>query len=94
VLSILARRQRYAGVLARIEQPVLLLHGDADRLIPIRAARAAAAANPGWRFEVAPGVGHIPQLEVPGWVAEHVLDWRAGIDADDRVGRHTGDSAG
>ena len=75
LLTVLARRRRYASLLARIEVPVLLLHGGKDRLVPIRAARVAAAANPRWRFEVAPDAGHIPQLEVPGWVAEHVLTW-------------------
>jgi hypothetical protein len=34
-----------------------------------------AAANPSWRFEVAPDVGHVPQLEVPEWTAGHILDW-------------------
>ena len=55
--------------------PVLLLHGEKDRLVSIGAARAVAAANPSWRFEVAPDVGHVPQLEVPAWTAGHILDW-------------------
>ena len=55
--------------------PVLLLHGEKDRLVPVRAARRVAAANPTWRFEVAPDAGHVPQLEVPEWTAHHVLDW-------------------
>jgi pimeloyl-ACP methyl ester carboxylesterase len=79
LLAILARRRRYAGTLAAVGVPVLLLHGDADRLVPVRAARVAAASNPSWRFEVAAGAGHIPQLEVPDWVAAQVLDWRAGL---------------
>jgi hypothetical protein len=53
----------------------MLLHGDKDRLVPIASARATAKANPTWRFEIAEGVGHVPQLEVPGWTAEHILDW-------------------
>ena len=54
---------------------MLLLHGDEDRLVPVAAARAAAKANPAWRFEVAEDVGHVPQLEVPEWTAGHILDW-------------------
>jgi pimeloyl-ACP methyl ester carboxylesterase len=81
LLAVLARRRSYAATLRRIGVPVLLLHGDRDRLVPIRAARAAAVAHPRWRFEVAPGAGHIPQLEIPGWVADHILDWLARPDA-------------
>jgi hypothetical protein len=43
----------------------------------LRAARRVAAANPTWRFEVAPDVGHVPQLEVPAWTTHHILDWLA-----------------
>jgi len=64
-------------MLREIDVPVLLLHGDQDRLINIAAARAAAAANPHWQFEVAQGVGHVPQLEVPQWTIDVVLGWLA-----------------
>jgi pimeloyl-ACP methyl ester carboxylesterase len=40
-------------------------------------ARAAAARNPRWRFEIARGVGHVPQLEVPDWTVATILDWLA-----------------
>jgi pimeloyl-ACP methyl ester carboxylesterase len=58
-----------------ITVPVLLLHGDQDRLVPIASARTAAAANPTWSFEVARGVGHVPQLEVPEWTISQILGW-------------------
>lgn len=77
LLWVLARRGRHAEMLRRITAPVLLLHGDRDRLVPIAAARSAAAANPLWRFEVARGVGHVPQLEAPEWTVERILDWLA-----------------
>ena len=60
-----------------IDVPVLLLHGDRDRLVPIAAARAAARANPSWQFEVAEGIGHVPQLEAPEWTADRILGWIA-----------------
>jgi pimeloyl-ACP methyl ester carboxylesterase len=75
LMSVLARRRHYAAVLAGLQVPVLLLHGDRDRLVSVVSARAAAKANPAWRFEVAEGVGHVPQLEVAGWTAERILDW-------------------
>ncbi len=75
LLFVLADRRRYAAMQRSIDVPVLLLHGDRDRLVHIASARAAAAANPTWQFEVAEGVGHVPQLEVPEWTAEKVLRW-------------------
>ena len=77
LLWVLADRKRYAAMLREIDVPVLLLHGDRDRLINIAAARAAAAANPHWQFQVAQGVGHVPQLEVPQWTIDAVLGWLA-----------------
>lgn len=71
----LARPRRYAAMLQALRMPVLLIHGDRDRLISIRAARQAAAANPSWRFEVATGVGHVPMLEAPTWTANRLLNW-------------------
>lgn len=75
LMGILVRRRRHARMLAGLSCPVMLLHGDRDRLVPVASARAAAAANPTWRFEVAGGVGHTPQLEAPDWTANHILDW-------------------
>ena len=75
LLWVLADRRGYRSRQQAIDVPVLLLHGDRDRLVDIASARAAASANPSWRFEVAHGVGHVPQLETPGWTAERVLDW-------------------
>jgi pimeloyl-ACP methyl ester carboxylesterase len=73
-------RRRLNAVLHSISVPVLLLHGDRDRLINIRAARIAARANPDWTFVEARGMGHVPQLEDPRWTAEQILSWlpRAG----------------
>jgi pimeloyl-ACP methyl ester carboxylesterase len=75
LLWALFRRRRYAGQLRRLRMPVMLLHGDRDRLVPIRAARLTAIANRYWRFEVAAGVGHVPMLEAPEWTAKQLLDW-------------------
>jgi pimeloyl-ACP methyl ester carboxylesterase len=75
LMWILARRRLHASMMKNISVPVLLLHGDQDRLVPIASARTAAAANPTWRFEVARGVGHVPQLEVPAWTLGRILDW-------------------
>jgi len=77
LMSMLARRSTYLATMKAIRVPVLLLHGERDRLVTIGASRAVAAANPSWRFEVAQDVGHVPQLEVPEWTAERILAWLA-----------------
>ncbi len=90
LLWVLARRREHAALLRSISAPVLLLHGDRDRLVPIEAARAAAHANPTWRFEVAQDVGHVPQLEVPDWTVARVRDWLATDGAAAVIGASPG----
>lgn len=75
LLWVIGRNGEYYRMLRRIQAPVLLLHGDKDRLVPIAAARRAAKTFPEWRFEVAHDVGHVPQLEVPDWTLRQILDW-------------------
>jgi len=75
MLQVTARRHRYAAMMASIDVPVLLLGGDADRLVPVAAMRHAAARNPRWESVIFAGVGHAPQLEIPGDVAGAILDW-------------------
>jgi pimeloyl-ACP methyl ester carboxylesterase len=77
LLLVLSRRGWVRSMMRRISVPVLLLHGDKDRLVPLPAARSVAADNRTWRFEIAHNVGHVPQLEVPEWTIAHILDWLA-----------------
>jgi pimeloyl-ACP methyl ester carboxylesterase len=65
----------YRRGIRTITCPVLLLHGDRDRLVPVRAARAAARAYPAWSLVVLPGVGHVPQLEAPQETATAITEW-------------------
>jgi len=75
----LAQPGRYRALLARLDLPVLLIHGEQDRLVPVGAARAAAAAQPAWSTAFLPGIGHTPQLEAPGPVIAAIRAW-AGPD--------------
>lgn len=70
-----AQAKRYAAHLASLPGPVLLLHGDKDRLVNVAAARKAARANPGWDYVEFEGVGHTPQLEVPETTIGIVESW-------------------
>lgn len=75
LVRMLAASRRFRDAMAQVRAPVLLIHGDSDRLVSWRVAEGVAAANPSWRFEVARGIGHVPQLEAPDWTASLVLDW-------------------
>ena len=77
LVLVLARRRWLYDLMGRISVPVLLLHGSKDRLVPIGAARAVSRRNPTWRFEVANDVGHVPQLEAPGWTLDRIHEWLA-----------------
>src|SRR4051794_39145050 len=81
LLALLRDRQRYLAMLAGIRQPVLLLHGDRDRLVPVRTARRVAAAHPRWRYAEAHDIGHVPMLEAPEWTLRQISDWMAGDGA-------------
>jgi pimeloyl-ACP methyl ester carboxylesterase len=65
----------YRRRLGMVTCPVLLIHGTEDRLVPVAAARAAARANLAWSLREFPGVGHVPQLEVPQQTADAILAW-------------------
>lgn len=50
---------------SRSDLPVLVVHGEADPLVPAGGARALAAAWPGAGLELLPAVGHAPPIEAP-----------------------------
>ena len=48
-----------------IRVPTLVLHGEADAVIPIASGRGLAAAIPGARLITYPGAGHVPMEQIP-----------------------------
>jgi pimeloyl-ACP methyl ester carboxylesterase len=48
-----------------IRVPTLVLHGQADSLIPVASSRALATAIPGATLITYPGVGHVPMEQIP-----------------------------
>ena len=46
------------SALATLTVPTLVVHGDADRSVPLEGGRATAAAIPGARLEIVEGMGH------------------------------------
>jgi pimeloyl-ACP methyl ester carboxylesterase len=74
--TLLAINRRAAWAALRdVKVPVLLIHGEQDRLVSAGSAREAARRNPQWTVEILDGVGHLPQIEVPDRVAAVVRDW-------------------
>ncbi|SEG93132.1 Pimeloyl-ACP methyl ester carboxylesterase [Nonomuraea solani] len=57
--------------LASVTVPTLVLHGEADQLVPLAGGQATAAAVPGARLVTYPGMGHdIPAALWPDIVTE------------------------
>ncbi len=75
LLRLLLHPRSYRAAMASITVPVLLVQGDEDRLVPVAAARDIAQRHPAWRYLELPGVGHVPQLQVPEKVADVFLAW-------------------
>lgn len=71
------RGQAYRREIRQISCPVLLVHGERDRLVPVAAARIAARLHPAWTLTVLPDLGHIPQLEAPAETASAIAAWLA-----------------
>jgi pimeloyl-ACP methyl ester carboxylesterase len=61
---------------ASIAAPTLVIHGRRDPVIPLRAAKATAAAIPGAQLHVL-DTGHVPHTSEPDAVAELLTRWLA-----------------
>lgn len=69
-LKAMAERETLTWVLANLQCPILLIHGDADVLIPIERAREIKALVSSADLVELPGLGHMPMMEDPAAVAE------------------------
>lgn len=69
--QVLALRRFVSGLwLHRLRQRTLVLHGDADPIVPVVNARILAARIPDARLETVPGGGHLFLLTRPEPMAE------------------------
>ena len=69
-LKAMAERVDSSPLLSSLDFPVVLVHGDADALIPIDRAREVKAAVPGAHLVEISGAGHMPMMEAPQKTAE------------------------
>jgi len=91
----LLRAAPLSQLVRTVPQPTLVLHGSADRLIPVAVARDVAARRPDWQVEILDGLGHVPMLEDAAGTATLLTRWLtgAGRSAADTARRAPGPSA-
>jgi pimeloyl-ACP methyl ester carboxylesterase len=61
--------------LIQISQPTLILHGEADGIVPVEAAHRLADILPNAKLSILPGAGHVPTMTCPQEVAHEILDF-------------------
>jgi len=71
-----------AATFKAIRTPTLVMHGEADALIPVAAGRALAAAIPGARLITYAGVGHVPMEQIPDRSAEDLRAFMQSLPAE------------
>lgn len=70
--ALLAELDGLGAGLAGIRAPTVVLHGWADRLVPLSVGEGLAAAIPGAELQVVPGAGHLLPHDRPEEVAAAV----------------------
>ena len=71
-------------VLPRIQSPTLVLHGEADALVPIACGQDSAQRIPGAKFVPIPGMGHDLPPEVCTLLAHHIAAFAHAVDAKEQ----------
>jgi len=69
-LKAMAERMDSTPLLSSFNFPMVIVHGDADALIPINRAREVKAAIPGAHLVELIGAGHMPMMEAKEKTAE------------------------
>lgn len=67
--------------LPTIDRPTLVIHGDADRLVPVENGRIVHARIPGSRLEIIPGAAHMFFWERPEESADLVTSFLSAVPA-------------
>jgi pimeloyl-ACP methyl ester carboxylesterase len=72
---------KLARRLGRISAPTLVVWGAQDRLVPVAHGHAYADAIPQARLEVIPDCGHLPHIERPDELVNHVRTFLGSVVA-------------
>ena len=58
--------------LAQIALPTLIIHGEQDRIVPVRMAQELAAQLPNNQLMIVPGAGHVPTMTQPQVISDAI----------------------
>jgi pimeloyl-ACP methyl ester carboxylesterase len=72
-LRAMAERIDSTATFSSLDVPIVIVHGDADALIPVDRGREMKMADPRAKYVELPGVGHLPMLENARSTAEALL---------------------
>lgn len=64
-LKAMAEREELTPFVGSFEKPLVLIHGDADELVPVDRAREIKALLPSAHLVELEGAGHMPMMELP-----------------------------
>ncbi len=73
-LAAMAGRPDRTHVVGSFREPVLILHGFADALIPVAEAAHAGSSSHAVRV-ILPDVGHMPMWEAPRPTVDAIVEW-------------------
>jgi 3-oxoadipate enol-lactonase len=68
----------FRSELSHIQQPVLVLHGEKDQILPMEASKALAAGLPHGKFLELAGRGHSTNIEDPALLVSHIQQFLLG----------------
>ena len=83
-LKAMAERPDSNDVLAAIKTPVVIVHGDADALIPVERGREMKETARGAHYFELSRLGHVPMMENPQAVADALKSFVNGGGVDQR----------
>ena len=72
-LKAMAEREDAMPILSSFNFPLVLIHGDADQLIPIERAKEIKSANPSATLLELKGDGHMPMMEFARQTADGLM---------------------
>ena len=72
-LKAMAEREDAMPILSSFNFPLVLIHGDADQLIPIERAKEIKSANPSATLLELKGAGHMPMMEFVRQTADGLM---------------------
>lgn len=61
--------------LSRISQPTLILHSEADGIVPVQVAQQLCEILPNAKLSVLPGADHVPTMTRPQEIAHEIIDF-------------------